>query len=102
MIRLPPISTLFPYTTLFRSRRPRAAAPGGGDGVAEGGAALGAPAHRRARDRPVHPGSGGARSGVALGRGDRRGGPAGVLDRKSKRLNSSHSHISYAVFCLNI
>src|SRR6266481_6696481 len=60
MIRRPPRSTLFPYTTLFRSRPP---SPRGG--------------------RPC-----GRRS---------RGGP---LDRKSTRLNSSHSSISYAVFCL--
>src|SRR2546430_6565949 len=64
MIRRPPRSTLFPYTTLFRSP-PRAAAR-----RAPGGAAAGA----------------GARA---------RGG-----DRKSTRLNSSHSQISYAVFCL--
>src|SRR2546427_11999036 len=71
MIRRPPRSTLFPYTTLFRSACGRG--PHGG-----------------------HP---------ALGRA-RRGGPAvaaaglGQLDRKSTRLNSSHSQISYAVFCL--
>src|SRR5689334_24295890 len=81
MIRRPPRSTLFPYTTLFRSagagarrptdpRRPRVAAA----------APLGH-RHRRTR-RPA-----------------RR--PVGRhLDRKSTRLNSSHSSISYAVFCL--
>src|SRR2546427_7093690 len=64
MIRRPPRSTLFPYTTLFRSRH-RAVALGGAD-----------------RLQP-------ARAAVHL---------AG--DRKSTRLNSSHSQISYAVFCL--
>src|SRR5438034_5281661 len=71
MTRLPPRSTLFPYTTLFRSRRGR---------------------RRRARHR-----------------GHRDAGPPGVhdtaaalthRDRKSTRLNSSHTVISYAVFCL--
>src|SRR3712207_8505188 len=81
MIRRPPRSTLFPYTTLFRSRAV-------GDG-------RGAP---RARRR------GGARLGPrARRRGGRRGaaaGPRGHRDRKSTRLNSSHANISYAVFCL--
>src|SRR2546422_8049308 len=79
MIRRPPRSTLFPYTTLFRSHRPRAR------GVAPGEQQLGAkpPGHGRGvfHERPRHP--------VALPR-----------DRKSTRLNSSHGYISYAVFCL--
>src|SRR5262252_9908332 len=63
MIRRPPRSTLFPYTTLFRARRARVASrcPQETDGR-----------------RP----------------------PAGARDRKSTRLNSSHTVISYAVFCL--
>src|SRR5438874_5904474 len=76
MMPRPPRSTLFPYTTLFRSRvqvrrrrpehRDPAAAPG--------------PAHRRgARGPRLH---------------------EGRQDRKSTRLNSSHVEISYAVFCL--
>src|SRR5437660_5081255 len=74
MIRRPPRSTLFPYTTLFRS--PLCRAPGveglaGRLGVGVGG-------------------------GAGVGRG--RLGAAG--DRKSTRLNSSHVAISYAVFCL--
>src|SRR3712207_7695220 len=78
MIRRPPRSTLFPYTTLFRSR------PGGRG------------AHRAAGGRPG--------GDVAAGRlrALRRQGrprPRGV-DRKSTRLNSSHANISYAVFCL--
>src|SRR2546430_2148716 len=63
MIRRPPRSTLFPYTTLFRSRDPRLL-------------------HRR---RTTH----------AASRSTHR-----FRDRKSTRLNSSHSQISYAVFCL--
>src|SRR2546430_17274727 len=64
MIRRPPRSTLFPYTTLFRSiQRPGEAAP----------------LQERFKS-------------TATGGGDR--------DRKSTRLNSSHSQISYAVFCL--
>src|SRR5688572_33325446 len=79
MIRRPPRSTLFPYTTLFRSCRGR------------GGRR--APAHRggRGRCRPPRP-RGRARAGGRRSRAAR--------DRKSTRLNSSHSQISYAVFCL--
>src|SRR2546422_1954119 len=68
MIRRPPRSTLFPYTTLFRSL-------------------LADPAQALGDDR-----AGGAVQ-------DERW-PAGLLDRKSTRLNSSHGYISYAVFCL--
>src|SRR3712207_7590967 len=83
MIRRPPRSTLFPYTTLFRSRAPRLprglrAGPGGHDAplsTARGG---------HARRRAAHE--------------DPRAG--GVRDRKSTRLNSSHANISDAVFCL--
>src|SRR2546427_3727403 len=72
MIRRPPRSTLFPYTTLFRSRsEPIESLPG----------------HARLTvDRTV------ARA--------RELAQLGVGDRKSTRLNSSHSQISYAVFCL--
>src|SRR5207302_9238115 len=76
MIRRPPRSTLFPYTTLFRSMLDDLAAPGEGlAGVAR-------------------PGGGRLRAHL-LPRGARRCG-----DRKSTRLNSSHVKISYAVFCL--
>src|SRR3712207_4565995 len=78
MIRRPPRSTLFPYTTLFRSWL----------GDLAGGRADVDGAHLHA------PGS-----GVVDGLGTRLG-PAGVRDRKSTRLNSSHANISYAVFCL--
>src|SRR2546429_7176565 len=74
MIRRPPRSTLFPYTTLFRSLCPRARATPARAPEARGTARH---AHRCALE-PVQP--------------DR--------DRKSTRLNSSHGYISYAVFCL--
>src|SRR2546430_10236957 len=83
MIRRPPRSTLFPYTTLFRSPRSH-------------------PAPRTAgllhRVGPRRPGAG---HGVPpVGRTARRGRDRRRADRKSTRLNSSHSQISYAVFCL--
>src|SRR3712207_8537700 len=90
MIRRPPRSTLFPYTTLFRSGRDR-----GGRGIDRGPQAEG---RRPAR----HPARGGR-----LGRLARHGRGGGApearrraRDRKSTPLNSSHANISYAVFCL--
>src|SRR3712207_7081643 len=78
MIRRPPRSTLFPYTTLFRSAgRPIAV--------------------DRVRDVP-QAASGAGRAGARLL--PRRPRRTGALDRKSTRLNSSHANISYAVFCL--
>src|SRR2546429_7116650 len=78
MIRRPPRSTLFPYTTLFRSR------------IALGAGAQGITVHPRPDGRHVR-----AQDVREL---------AGVLrphvDRKSTRLNSSHGYISYAVLCL--
>src|SRR3712207_9487295 len=102
MIRRPPKSTLFPYTTLFRSVPDRAPAPGSPDPAYGRRGALGAPrrlGHGRAvGDRP----DGGRRP-----RGDHtrttapapagRTARAGTADRKSTRLNSSHANISYAV-----
>src|SRR3712207_8920196 len=79
MIRRPPRSTLFPYTTLFRSRAVAARWRDGAD----------------VRARPGRGGLGGDQQ-----RGVRRAPGAGRLDRKSTRLNSSHANISYAVFCL--
>src|SRR3989442_9714071 len=82
MIRRPPRSTLFPYTTLFRSllEREQAGAElsvrGDADAVAVAAEGL-----ADARDHPDAPGR-------------------AVGDRKSTRLNSSHVRISYAVFCL--
>src|SRR3712207_7413152 len=90
MIRRPPRSTLFPYTTLFRS----VGAGAGGRTRLRAGAAP-------ARGELVGAGTGRAR-GVARGRGGlpRRGRGDRRQDRKSTRLNSSHANISYAVFCL--
>src|SRR3712207_8942226 len=81
MIRRPPRSTLFPYTTLFRSQRHRRGL---------GGAAHPhVPVPGRA-DPLIWPEAGAVCTGLIL--------PGG--DRKSTRLNSSHANISYAVFCL--
>src|SRR5947207_10778102 len=80
MNRRPPRSTLFPYTTLFRSP------------AAERSALLGHDLGSRAARRPAE------RGGRAAGRGEGRAHRA--ADRKSTRLNSSHTVISYAVFCL--
>src|SRR2546427_3331007 len=84
MIRRPPRSTLFPYTTLFRSRRDHHAAP------AER-------AHER-RPAAVQPGI--LQELRPHGREAAPGQAGRHRDRKSTRLNSSHSQISYAVFCL--
>src|SRR5258707_3376835 len=77
MIRRPPRSTLFPYTTLFRSRRQH-----GGNAGRTGGLF--------GKQRAL-PGE------LGFHQRDDRGAEA---DRKSTRLNSSHANISYAVFCL--
>src|SRR5437870_11291496 len=86
MLRPPPRSTLFPYTTLFRSRPPR---PGAGRGGVV----------HRCRPRR---GARGGRRPVAVRPSPRCGGvhATATRDRKSTRLNSSHVAISYAVFCL--
>src|SRR3712207_8422771 len=90
MIRRPPRSTLFPYTTLFRSRRVR-------DGDRE--ALAQSPADHAVRvPRPVAPVPDGQGPDPGGDRGHRGG--RGHVDRKSTRLNSSHANISYAVFCL--
>src|SRR2546422_3288733 len=75
MIRRPPRSTLFPYTTLFRSPQRQF----------------------RRRRRVAQGGRSPAGSDRATGGGTRRRARG---DRKSTRLNSSHGYISYAVFCL--
>src|SRR3712207_8285087 len=91
MIRRPPRSTLFPYTTLFRSA----------DGsVVEW---TGAPdSEEPASVVEVVSGSGGHESGSASGHGPEQpeASASQEEDRKSTRLNSSHANISYAVFCL--
>src|SRR3712207_8002473 len=91
MIRRPPRSTLFPYTTLFRSVvnaaqfvGPLLALP-----LCFGGLL------RRRWRRRVSQADVGPAAAVTIGQ---RWAP--VLDRKSTRLNSSHANISYAVFCL--
>src|SRR5439155_10881937 len=86
MIRRPPRSTLFPYTTLFRSVRlsfSHEARP-----------------LRHRRHSAVDRRRGPAGDPSRLARGDGDGRPDRDLDRKSTRLNSSHVAISYAVFCL--
>src|SRR2546426_3863268 len=93
MIRRPPRSTLFPYTTLFRSLWNPAARPRGGIVVVD--------ITLFRRDILVGPSSAGRT--VRVGEGYRPislVGPDG-RDRKSTRLNSSHLVISYAVFCLD-
>src|SRR5256885_10010281 len=89
MIRRPPRSTLFPYTTLFRSSStvgPTGPPPS---------------SHPGTRHAPR---SSGAHHGFYQGLGAASpaadAGPGGTADRKSTRLNSSHLVISYAVFCL--
>src|SRR3712207_7461885 len=86
MIRRPPRSTLFPYTTLFRSLNHPGTQPPAGDRHASQAAP-----HRHRRRGPS------ARARALVDR-ERRVVAAG--DRKSTRLNSSHANISYAVFCL--
>src|SRR2546430_3814358 len=94
MIRRPPRSTLFPYTTLFRSLLARNLALGYQIAEAQGPPG-GAP---RAARLPRQPSRG---SGHLHHRApDDPADPPAPRDRKSTRLNSSHSQISYAVFCL--
>src|SRR3712207_7179841 len=102
MIRRPPRSTLFPYTTLFRSDDADGVAaderrvPGK---VLRRGEALGDAGGAREEPEEVD-----ADGDLVDGRPDRLPGvlalePPELLDRKSTRLNSSHANISYAVFC---
>src|SRR3712207_6959077 len=99
MIRRPPRSTLFPYTTLFRSD-PEPHPPIVGSSLRSGPAWKVAGAHQAAEGVADDPG-GDQRGdlGVVVGRGALDDLDAGE-DRKSTRLNSSHANISYAVFCL--
>src|SRR5438105_7641145 len=87
MTRRPPISTLFPYTTLFRSRELR--------GIASYGFADGRP--KGSLTAAEH--SGRTSLEASLFR-EVRPECSAAVDRKSTRLNSSHEWISYAVFCL--
>src|SRR3712207_8099022 len=101
MIRRPPRSTLFPYTTLFRSEEPhrfpgqaRVARIADGDQhVADEAVATG-PLDRRAGEKRAERGI------VEAGEVRKPRGCQILADRKSTRLNSSHANISYAVFCL--
>src|SRR3712207_8857365 len=86
MIRRPPRSTLFPYTTLFRSQP--------------------APPHPGTKQLAGRASDASARGDALTGEKNRCGFSTltrlaeGIEDRKSTRLNSSHANISYAVFCL--
>src|SRR3712207_8306293 len=101
MTRRPPRSTLFPYTTLFRSALVLVEALDAD--LRAGEPALGAPVHvddlageePEAAEPLEHRGD---RVTVRGARGPDE--PPQLLDRKSTRLNSSHANISYAVFCL--
>src|SRR5437870_11412418 len=92
MVRRPPRSTLFPYTTLFRSRLVAGEDEGGAHRLERGerDRRAQAPEDRAPRDPLTHPSP------------PRTPAPddIGTEDRKSTRLNSSHVAISYAVFCL--
>src|SRR5256886_9781173 len=91
MIRRPPRSTLFPYTTLFRSQRPASASGGCRSATSwrlKGALTLAVPS-------PPNQLPGQALPPLPL-----PAQPPPFPDRKSTRLNSSHSQISYAVFCL--
>src|SRR3712207_8171511 len=96
MMRRPPRSTLFPYTTLFRSDGGAAAAV-----VVDGAGAVGELADVLAGGAGGAVGEPGREAGADAGA--EAGGDAGAelpADRKSTRLNSSHANISYAAFCL--
>src|SRR3712207_7898574 len=97
MIRRPPRSTLFPYTTLFRSLRDRGAPRRGRPAARRGlrGRGRGLPAQVLRQGVRVQAARWDDRLRLA-----RRDAGGAALDRKSTRLNSSHANISYAVFCL--
>src|SRR3712207_9197129 len=101
MIRRPPRSTLFPYTTLFRSRRGVAGGAGAEDEQARAVVGGGGSGHEG--DSRAERGGAMVRSSIfatsrrPASREARGGGSAvGSLDRKSTRLNSSHANISFA------
>src|SRR3712207_7381167 len=89
MIRRPPRSTLFPYTTLFRSDVLR--------GLAHADVGLRHPLHEAGMRHRVEAHDRHARHALDAGAEERL---PRAKDRKSTRLNSSHANISYAVFCL--
>src|SRR3712207_7456570 len=90
MIRRPPRSTLFPYTTLFRSQADTGTTPRDDIGDRYGGVVM-APLAPEPQVKTI---------GSQVGEGGRMGHATSIQDRKSTRLNSSHANISYAVFCL--
>src|SRR2546430_8470879 len=99
MIRRPPRSTLFPYTTLFRSARPNR-----GDYARQARAddtlITRRPLEHEGVDRPVVLRCNNDVQRVDFAGCEQQRGTLPYGDRKSTRLNSSHSQISYAVFCL--
>src|SRR2546422_7709594 len=90
MIRRPPRSTLFPYTTLFRSCQDRARGDIFQASVSPPSTTITCPVMCRAASHHGASDRGGRRADARLKN----------VDRKSTRLNSSHGYISYAVFCL--
>src|SRR3712207_7272376 len=93
MIRRPPRSTLFPYTTLFRSYA-------GGTSLQQAGLRPDQGLHRRRLHRQLGLRDRCSRQPGREHAGRLREAAQGQADRKSTRLNSSHANISYAVFCL--
>src|SRR3712207_7687379 len=91
MIRRPPRSTLFPYTTLFRSSQVREPLVSQAPETSPPDVGEEATGQRLPQDEEKR---GGDREGEQQGADDKE------EDRKSTRLNSSHANISYAVFCL--
>src|SRR2546430_9724141 len=92
MIRRPPRSTLFPYTTLFRSRYVRIALHTGKTSLRLGEDESSLAVEKDLAVTGEAAITIGAKKDVTI--------EANTIDRKSTRLNSSHSQISYAVFCL--
>src|SRR3712207_8172374 len=84
MIRRPPRSTLFPYTTLFRSTTGTSSGTTSGTGT----------------NQNQNTGTTNTNAGTGAGTNSTNSSGSGTIDRKSTRLNSSHANISYAVFCL--
>src|SRR3712207_6894480 len=96
MIRRPPRSTLFPYTTLFRSQALRPVPAGVVQHQDDVAFPAGADLPREGGEQRLEEGLGQAAAEMP----DRLAAGRPHEDRKSTRLNSSHANISYAVFCL--
>src|SRR3712207_7296772 len=95
MIRRPPRSTLFPYTTLFRSWKGRDWTPDSGELSSHPNSRFCTPITQCPILAPEYEDPKGVPISAILFGGRRK-----TTDRKSTRLNSSHANISYAVFCL--